>query len=67
MSAFRVVRTIALVALAASRTPAVRAALKAAPGLVSEDRKRAVFEATKRTARKAGEVTARIVPPNRYF
>lgn len=67
MSVFRVAKTVAFLALAASRSPMVRSAVKAAPNLVSEDRKRAAFEATKRAARKAGELTARVVPPNRYF
>lgn len=67
MSAFRVAKTVALLALAASRSPVVRSAIKAAPNLVSEERKNAAFEVTKRAARKAGELTARVVPPNRYF
>ncbi|WP_332717693.1 hypothetical protein [Pelagibacterium mangrovi] len=67
MSAIRVAKTVAILALAASRSPLVRSAIKAAPLLVSEDRKLAAFEATKRAARKAGELTARVVPPNRYF
>ncbi|WP_421951305.1 hypothetical protein [Pelagibacterium sp.] len=67
MSVFRVAKTAAFLALAASRNPAVRSAIKAAPNLVSDERKKAAYEATKRAARKAGELTARIVPPNRYF
>lgn len=67
MSAIRVAKTVALLAIAASRSPAVRSAIKAAPHLISEERKRAAYEATRRAARKAGELTARVVPPNRYF
>ncbi|WMT86033.1 hypothetical protein NO932_14020 [Pelagibacterium sp. 26DY04] len=67
MSAIRVAKTVALLALAASRSPLVRSAVKAAPHLISEERKAAAYEATKRAARKAGEMTARVVPPNRYF
>ncbi|MAN76673.1 hypothetical protein OF122_05920 [Pelagibacterium flavum] len=67
MSAFRIAKTVAFLALAASRSPVVRSAVKAAPKLVSKERKQAAYEATKRAARKAGEVTARVVPPNRYF
>lgn len=67
MSAIRVAKTVALLAIAASRSPVVRSAVKAAPYLISEERKAAAYEATKRAARKAGEFTARVVPPNRYF
>lgn len=67
MSVFRVAKTAAFLALAASRSPVIRSAIKAAPNLVSEERKLAAYEATKRAARKAGELTARVVPPNRYF
>lgn len=67
MSAIRVAKTVAVLALAASRSPLVRSAIKAAPKLISEERKLAAYEATKRAARKAGEMTARVVPPNRYF
>lgn len=67
MSAFRVAKTVALLAFAASRSPVVRSAIKAAPNLVSGERKQAAYDATKRAARKAGELTARLVPPNRYF
>ena len=67
MSAFRIAKTVALVAFAASRSPIVRSAIKAAPGLVTEERRQAAYEVAKRTARKAGELTARVVPHNRYF
>ena len=67
MSAIRVAKTVALLAIAASRSPVVRSAIKAAPRLVSEERKAAAYETAKRAARKAGELTARVVPPNRYF
>ena len=67
MSVFRVAKTAAFLAFAARRSPVVRSAIKAAPNLVSEERRQAAYEATKRAARKAGEMTARVVPPNRYF
>ena len=67
MSAIRVAKTVAILAIAASRSPVVRSAIKAAPHLLSEERKLAAYEATRRAARKAGELTARVVPPNRYF
>ncbi|MCD7060316.1 hypothetical protein [Pelagibacterium xiamenense] len=71
MSAFNVARNAFFIALAASRHPVVREAIRNAPRvageLVSEESKRAAREATMRAARKAGELTARIVPPNRYF
>lgn len=67
MSAINVAKTVFFVALAASRHPAVRAAVKAAPNLVSAEHKKIAYEATKRAARKAGELTARVVPPNRFF
>lgn len=71
MSAFSIARTAVFVALAASRNPMVRQAVRNAPravgAMVSDENKRAVYEAAKRGARKAGEVTAKVVPPNRYF
>lgn len=67
MSAIRIAKTVALVAFAASRSPTVRAAIKAAPTLLSAENKKAALAATKRAARKAGELTAKVVPPNRYF
>ncbi|WP_404402712.1 hypothetical protein [Pelagibacterium halotolerans] len=71
MSAFNVARNAFFVALSASRHPMVRNAIRNAPRiageLVSEDNKRAALEATKRAARKAGELSAKVVPPNRYF
>ncbi|RDE08740.1 hypothetical protein [Pelagibacterium lacus] len=67
MSAFRVVRTVAVLAIAASQNPAVRAAVRSAPNLLTAERKQAAYDATKRMARKAGELTARVVPPNKYF
>lgn len=67
MSAIRVAKTVALFALAASRSPVVRSAIKAAPHVVSAEQKRTAYEATLKAARKAGELTARVVPPNKYF
>ncbi|HWJ87003.1 MAG TPA: hypothetical protein VNS12_02905 [Pelagibacterium sp.] len=67
MSAIRVVKTVALLAFAASRSPVVRSAIKAAPNMISVERRQAAFETAKRAARKAGELTGRVVPPNRYF
>lgn len=67
MSAIRVVKTVAILAYAASRNPAVRAAIKAAPGMLSDERKTAAYTATKKAARKAGEFAAKVIPPNRYF
>lgn len=71
MSAFSVARNAFFIALAASRHPMVRSAIRNAPraaaAMVSEEQKRAAYEATKRAARKAGELSARVVPPNRYF
>ncbi|SDG50343.1 hypothetical protein [Pelagibacterium luteolum] len=67
MSAFKVAKTVAIIAWAASRNPAVRAAVRAAPKLVSTERKLAAVQAARRAARKAGELTAKVMPPNRYF
>lgn len=67
MSAFRIAKTVALVAYAASRNPAVRAAIRNAPKTVPAEQRRAAFDASKRAARKAGEVAARVLPPNRFF
>lgn len=67
MSRVRVARSLVVAAIAASRHPGVRAAIRHAPDLVSDQRKTAAFEAAKRAARKAGETTARIIPPNKHF
>ena len=67
MSAIRVVKTVTILAIAAGRNPAVRAAIKAAPSLVTPEGKQAAVAGAKKAARKAGELTARIVPPNRFF
>lgn len=67
MSAINVAKTVFFVALAASRHPAVRDAIRSAPNLISTEHRKVALEATKRAARKAGEITARVVPPNRFF
>lgn len=67
MSAIRVAKTVAFLAIAAGRSPVVRSAIKAAPRLVTDERKHAAYEAAKRAARRAGELTARVLPPNRHF
>ena len=65
MAALRVARTVLVMAVAASRSPVVRAAIKAAPGLIPDAQKQAAFEAAKRIARRAGETAGRLVPPSR--
>lgn len=67
MSAINVAKTVLIVAFAASRSPMVRAAVKAAPKMVSEERRQAAYDVTRRAARRAGELTARVIPPNRFF
>ncbi|WP_127145283.1 hypothetical protein [Pelagibacterium montanilacus] len=67
MSAIRVARTVMLIGLAASRNPVVRQAFRNAPRAIPEEHRRAAAAVGLRAARKAGEITARIIPPNRYF
>ncbi|GGA45039.1 hypothetical protein [Pelagibacterium lentulum] len=67
MSAIRIAKTVLFVALAASRNPAVREAVRNAPKMIPAEQRRAALDGAKRAARKAGEITARVVPPNRFF
>lgn len=67
MSAIRIAKTALFVALAASRNPAVRQAIRNAPRMIPAEQRQAAFEGAKRAARKAGEITARVIPPNRFF
>ena len=61
MSAANVARTVLVVAFAASRSPAVRAAIKAAPNLLSDARKAKAIETTRRTAYTAGVLAGRLM------
>lgn len=65
MSAATIARTVLVVALAASRNPAVRAAIKAAPGLLSESQKAAAIQSTKRAAYNAGVLAGRLMSRDR--
>src|SRR5690606_2576274 len=63
MAGFQVAQRVLVLALAASRSQAVRAAIRAAPGLIPDAHKEAAYAAAKHIARKAGETAGRIVPP----
>lgn len=67
MAAINVARTVLFAAIAASRSPMVRAAIRNAPKMVRAEHKAAALEVSKRAARKAGEMTARVIPPNKFF
>lgn len=61
MSAASVARTVLVVALAASRNPAIRAAIRSAPNLLSETQKAKAIETTRKTAYNAGVLAARLM------
>lgn len=50
------------VAVAVSRHPATRAALKAAPSLVPDSAKQAAYDSAKHAAYNAGVIARRVVP-----
>lgn len=61
VSVVSVARTVLVVALAASRNRAVRAAIRSAPDLLSEAQKAKAIETTRRTAYNAGVLAARLM------
>ncbi|WP_196257947.1 hypothetical protein [Pelagibacterium limicola] len=65
MSAVTIAKTVLVVAIAASRNPAVRAAIKAAPNLLSDGQKAKAVETTRRAAYNAGVLAARLMSRNR--
>lgn len=65
MSAITIAKTVLVVAIAASRNPAVRAAIKAAPGLLSENQKVAAVHTVKRAAFGAGVMAGRVLSQRR--
>ncbi len=65
MSAANIAKTVFLVALAASRNPAVRAAIKTAPNLLSDSQKARAVETARRAAYNAGVVAGRLVSRDR--
>jgi hypothetical protein len=67
MSHLRVAKTVFFIALAASRNPMVRHAIRQAPKMIPEQHKKAAFNVAKGAARKAGEFAGRHIPPNRFF
>lgn len=65
MSAGNVVKTAIFVAIAASRNPAVRAAIRNAPKLLSETQRANAVETTKRAAYNAGLLAGRLMSRDR--
>jgi hypothetical protein len=65
VSAVHIARTVFVVALAASRSPAVRAAIRSAPNLLTEDQKAKAVAATRQAAYNAGLLASRLVPRDR--
>lgn len=67
MPSLRMAKTVFFLALAASRNPAVRAAIRNAPRLIPDKHKKAAYDTARVAARKAGELAGRHIPPNRFF
>lgn len=67
MANIKIARTVVIAAIAAARSPVVRAAIRNAPNLIPEAHRQAAFEGAKRAAFRAGEITARVIPKNRFF